>query len=165
MNLITERINKSKSVLLVKGIEYAKPHNRFHNFIESLKFFPERISPIEVAYSFAVKQFTSLVDLLNQHPLRRDSKLIEEKIGDSFNYCVLILGMIQMQSDLDEVLSYIQGEISMFYLQQLGIKNSETLVQELISHAIFLLNEKSIEACIDLIIIILLIEQELKHKE
>ena len=93
--IVEERINKIRESLVVKGKEYQRGDNIFHNF--------ERGSSItgnsreQVMWGFALKHLISFMDILDDcekynYP---SIELLEEKIGDIINYYILMEASIK----------------------------------------------------------------------
>lgn len=98
-NAITEtELERLQGLLTVKGAEYVRGNDRFHNFKKTAKF---RGKPQEeVLWDFVIKQITSLDDLIND--LRKGAVMNPdiwlEKIGDISVYMLLLRGMVHERS-------------------------------------------------------------------
>lgn len=94
---VVEAIEKINSTLLVKGKEYARHDNPFHNFEEGthMSFLSTRES---VAWEFMVKHLQSFKDLIYDADCGNHKKInkpiIDEKCIDIINYTLLIRAML-----------------------------------------------------------------------
>ncbi len=86
---VEERINKIKSSLTVKGIEYHRNGNPFHNFEKGAK--RKNVNSTKVLDGFLEKHLISYDDMLNDidkgSPI--NIELVEEKFGDIINYFII----------------------------------------------------------------------------
>ena len=89
--LLNKRIEAIKSTLLKKGQEYGRD-DRFHNFKIAAKMIG--ITPEKALEGMRVKHEVSIQDLIN-FPETRTVELINEKIGDSINYLILLEGILK----------------------------------------------------------------------
>lgn len=87
--IVNERCNKIKSVLASKAKEYARG-DRLHNFKRASSFMNK--TPATVCWGFAMKHFTSVADIVDDVESGKipTPELINEKIGDSINYLILL---------------------------------------------------------------------------
>lgn len=94
--VVEERINKIRQVLVKKEEEYAKGNDRFHNFnvaARTLNCSPERaLLGMMMKHVVSVLDIIETIDDLSQPPLQ--IYLIDEKIGDNINYLILLEGML-----------------------------------------------------------------------
>lgn len=91
--IVNEQCRIISDTLLKKAGEYATEQDRFHNFNVGSKELG--LTRLKYAESLMQKHITSVRDMINQW----DEKVfpiahIEEKIGDSINYLILIKGMM-----------------------------------------------------------------------
>lgn len=107
--ILLSRIEKSKNVLANKAKEYAFEKGRYHNFIEAGGLINEL--PIRVALLFGLKHFQSLIDIVEDRISFSEKEICEEKIGDSFNYCIIMLGMLLYTDDFEKVYKLIKAEL------------------------------------------------------
>jgi hypothetical protein len=98
-NIVAKRCELICRVLIEKGREYANDDEVFHNF-KNAAGISFHGSHEKVAWEFMVKHLQSIKDIIehvsidgaNGYP---SNALIEEKIGDSINYLILIEGMLK----------------------------------------------------------------------
>ena len=96
-SVIEPRLELIKKVLIQKGTEYGADKSPFHNFEEASKL-SFHTTPQGVAWEFMCKHLQSIKDMIDDHqkldkvPTR---ELVEEKIGDTINYLILIEGMFR----------------------------------------------------------------------
>lgn len=95
-------INKMKKVLTAKEIEYAHGGDRYHNFKVAGSLL--MITPLNALLGMQVKHIVSVMDMLKSN-VAYPEKIIDEKIGDSFNYCMLAAGLVSDQNDLTVVIN------------------------------------------------------------
>lgn len=99
------RIEKAKKVLLSKEKEYATKENRYHNFIESARIYGDCVK--KTFFFFSLKHLTSIVDMLKEN-VSYNKEMVDEKIGDMFNYCVLLNSYVN-KVPLEETLNNIES--------------------------------------------------------
>jgi hypothetical protein len=89
-NLVEERLEKVKALLLSKGDEYARNGDRLHNFHTGARKMDK--TPQEVLKGFLLKHEISIEDLIEDHAKGKPVKLaqVEEKIGDAIVYYILL---------------------------------------------------------------------------
>ena len=89
------RIDKTTSVLKSKAGEYASGNERFHNFIRAAEILGTTRQKALVG--MMVKHIVSVFDIVEQSAYGTFPKdeVIEEKIGDSINYLILLEAMIK----------------------------------------------------------------------
>lgn len=90
-DLLHRRIELTKSVLSVKASEYASAADRFHNFKKAAAFTGE--TPAQVCIGFMMKHLVSVLDLVEA--TNPSPEVIDEKIGDSINYLILLEGILK----------------------------------------------------------------------
>ena len=90
--LIENRIQSIRTVLKSKQEEYAIVSDRFHNFRVAARL--ENTTPMKALLGMRVKHEVSIRDLVDGNMLLSE-KLIEEKIGDSINYLILLEGLLK----------------------------------------------------------------------
>lgn len=96
-DVVRERLDKCRQVLVYKGIEYSSSEDRFHNFKAAAALDNE--SPEKSLWGMWKKHIVSVRDLIDS--LEKDrtyvpSKgLVQEKLGDNINYCLLLEGLIE----------------------------------------------------------------------
>ena len=89
--IVKERIEKIVSVLQKKGAEYATYEDRLHNFKRAANLM--RCTPAEALLGMYAKQIVSVIDLVKQGI--REKEVIDEKIGDSINYLILLEAILK----------------------------------------------------------------------
>ena len=86
---VNERLEKIKETLAVKGLEYHRNNNPFHNFEVGAAM--ENINPYRILHNMFLKHYISYKDMLND--LDNEDYLkdeyIEEKLGDMINYLII----------------------------------------------------------------------------
>lgn len=91
--IVENRIELIRSVLLQKRKEYANQTNPFSNFHRAIGI-SNHNTPQKVAWEYMTKHLQSLKDILsNEVPFTKET--VEEKIGDIINYLILIEGMLK----------------------------------------------------------------------
>ena len=87
--VVRERCDTIVSLLAIKGKEYRRKDNPFHNFERGAKITNE--TPFEVLDGFLLKHLISYRDMLNDIKEGKIPSLglVEEKFGDIINYFVL----------------------------------------------------------------------------
>jgi len=101
------------STLSRKASEYATAEDRWHNFHQSAKLFDDfvgwndimdRVSPNDCVTMFALKHYTSCVDIAIGKPA--SPEMVKEKAGDLLNYYIIYVclrdGVVSV--DIDETL-------------------------------------------------------------
>jgi len=88
--LVVRRCEKSKKVLAGKASEYASTDDRFHNFHVAAAAKGE--TPEEALWGMYMKHFVSVQDMV-QSDATPTQAWIDEKIGDSINYHILLEGL------------------------------------------------------------------------
>ena len=89
--LILNTLDNCLSTLQRKGDEYATTTDRFHNFNVAARMIDT--TPIKALAGMKLKHDVSVLDIINsQEGITKE--LIDEKIGDSINYLLLLKGML-----------------------------------------------------------------------
>lgn len=94
--IINDRLEKTKNLLIVKGKEYIRNDDVFHNFNVGSKITGD--SPEKVLDGFMLKHYVSYKDIINdinnnnKYP---DYKTIDEKIGDLIAYLCIQEALIK----------------------------------------------------------------------
>jgi len=86
----------SKKTLTEKAKEYAVNDDRLWNFKDNYAF--TSASPIKNLLGYIRKQATSCMDVLTDR-LQPTKALVQEKFGDVYNYCILLLAIIKEMDD------------------------------------------------------------------
>lgn len=88
--IIENRISKIRKVLASKRQEYSGDANCFRNFETAGRVL--NITREKALTGMMIKHFVSILDLAENGG---DDKLIDEKIGDTINYLILLEGMLK----------------------------------------------------------------------
>jgi hypothetical protein len=94
-NVVEERISKIRQVLQAKAEEYATPDDRLHNFNWAAQLDNE--TPEKALWGMFKKHLCSIHDLIEWSencPEKITEKLVNEKIGDSIDYHILLEAML-----------------------------------------------------------------------
>lgn len=93
-------IQHCRDVLVFKGAEYVRNGDRLWNFHRAAEI--GQTNPVRAALGFSLKHHISVLDLLDEaytseqeYPGRENKELWYEKLGDTLNYCALILACAQ----------------------------------------------------------------------
>ncbi len=86
---IEERIRLTHEVLAIKGKEYRRNGNPFHNFEVGAAL--ENKNQFDILHGFFLKHYISYLDILNDLREGREVSIsvLEEKIGDMINYLAI----------------------------------------------------------------------------
>ena len=110
--IVKYRIAQAISVLDKKGKGYAHQGNRYFNFFKGADIMNEY--PEQTLMGYMVKHTTSVIQLLDDsvkhsHSFKIDihDLLIDEKVGDQFNYLFILLAMLNRSQDIG---SFLKGE-------------------------------------------------------
>ena len=94
--LVKERCEKIVSILSVKGKEYRRYDNPFHNFDRIAdRRKQEPATALYGAYMKHEQSINDIVDDLENEGTIPSKALLEEKIGDAINYLILLEGIIK----------------------------------------------------------------------
>lgn len=94
--LVEERCEQIKKTLINKAKEYATKQDRFHNFTVAGRLL--NISPEKALLGMMSKHLVSVFDLVEwaiEAPEKLNIAIINEKIGDSINYLILLEGLLK----------------------------------------------------------------------
>lgn len=89
--LLKQRLAKAEAVLGSKAAEYATDDDRLHNFKVAARYDDE--SPEKALWGMLKKHLVSLQDMINateKHAAHHPLEMIDEKVGDSINYLILL---------------------------------------------------------------------------
>lgn len=92
---VEKRIQKTREVLAVKAGMYATPNNRLHNFDSAARIL--NCTPEQALQGMMVKHIVSVFDLIRwteTEPQSISTALIDEKIGDTINYMILLESLL-----------------------------------------------------------------------
>lgn len=98
-DVLSMRLQNTVKILGAKGKEYASATSRYHNFEVAGNANSE--SREKALWGMYMKHWVSvkdLVELAESHPEKLNEAmlpLIDEKIGDSINYMILLEGMLK----------------------------------------------------------------------
>ena len=89
--VVTERI---KGVMCEKSAEYARGEDKLHNFYRAAEVSGK--TPLECLQGMKLKHDVSVLDMLDDGAdgIHYTRERWEEKIGDSINYFILMLGLL-----------------------------------------------------------------------
>jgi hypothetical protein len=92
---IENRIHRIREGLLAKAEEYATEDNRFHNFDVAARIL--NITPEQALQGIMLKHIVSVFDLVewtDSDTNKLTERIIDEKIGDTINYLILLEGLL-----------------------------------------------------------------------
>lgn len=92
---IEHRIQNIRDILLVKAKEYATESNRFHNFDVAARILNNTLE--QALQGMMLKHIVSVLDLIESAGTNSDlltKQIIDEKIGDTINYLILLEGLL-----------------------------------------------------------------------
>lgn len=96
-DVINRRIELIKEILASKAEEYSTDTDRFQNFNEGASLTKQ--SPERTLWGYAAKHFVSILKMLDDIdkniPLKEE--VVDEKLGDSINYLILLEGLMKIQ--------------------------------------------------------------------
>ena len=92
--LLNRRIESMETTLLKKAGEYANRYDRLHNFKRAAGILGT--TPEEALVGMMVKHLTSIFDIVDRIPdgCLPTRAMLDEKIGDTINYAVLLEALI-----------------------------------------------------------------------
>ena len=94
--IIEERCAAIKETLKHKAFEYATDKSRFHNFEVAAR--KRNTTPEDALMGMKIKHDVSVDDLVEwakNKPDKLNTHIINEKIGDSVNYLILLEGLLK----------------------------------------------------------------------
>jgi hypothetical protein len=92
---VENRIARIREVLSSKEEEYATRGNRFHNFDVAARILGS--TPEQALQGMMLKHIVSVLDLIQWADTKEDmltAAVIDEKIGDTINYLILLEGLL-----------------------------------------------------------------------
>lgn len=100
--ILNRRLTIIKKVLASKAKEYAT-HDRFHNFKQAANMDDE--TPERALKGMWKKHLVSVFDMIDNldRGIVPTEKLIDEKIGDSINYLILLEGLLRERLSKSEL--------------------------------------------------------------
>ena len=93
--LIDSRFGKTRTTLGSKAEEYASEDNRLHNFDVAARILD--VTPEQALQGMMLKHIVSMLDLVEwagTKPEKITSQLVDEKIGDTINYLILLEALL-----------------------------------------------------------------------
>jgi hypothetical protein len=92
---VENRLAKVKELLIVKGKEYVRGEDKFHNFERAAEM--NRQTPTRALHGMNSKHLVSILDMLDDIDNGKliDQKHLEEKVGDAIVYFVLLEALIK----------------------------------------------------------------------
>lgn len=99
-SIIDNRITKIRETLSAKAKEYATDDNRFHNFEVAGRMVG--ITPEKALQGMMMKHIVAVFDLIDLTSIddkKITVEMIDEKIGDTINYLILLEGMLKQRSE------------------------------------------------------------------
>ena len=93
--IIENRLEKIRSVLFAKAGEYASSTDRMHNFNVAARINDQ--TPEQALWGMYTKHLVSVLDLISWAeicPEKLSKERVDEKIGDSINYHILLEGLL-----------------------------------------------------------------------
>jgi hypothetical protein len=93
--IVSYRCNEIKRILCKKSKEYATETDRLHNFKRASRML--NCTPEKALMGMAAKHFVSVLDIVDSVDIIHlpSIAMIEEKIGDSINYLVLLEAVLK----------------------------------------------------------------------
>jgi len=93
--IFEKRIKLIKQILLQKGKEYSPNKDRLHNFKVAAR--KRNTTPEDALMGMKIKHDVSVDDIVNnlKKGMLPNNVLLEEKIGDSINYLILLEALIK----------------------------------------------------------------------
>ena len=92
---VENRIDRIRKVLTTKAEEYSTEGNRFHNFDVAARILD--CTPERALQGMMLKHIVSVLDLIQWAEEEEDlitATVIDEKIGDTINYLILLEGLL-----------------------------------------------------------------------
>lgn len=92
---VANRIVRIREVLSAKAEEYSTGSNRFHNFDVAARILD--CTPEQALRGMLLKHIVSVLDLIQWAKEEEDlitATVIDEKIGDTINYLILLEGLL-----------------------------------------------------------------------
>lgn len=91
--LVQRRLNLSREVLMSKGEEYSVDDSPFYNFYAAGRIL--NTNPTEALLGMLSKHLVQVFDIAaGKHKDAITQDLLDEKIGDTINYLILLEGLI-----------------------------------------------------------------------
>ena len=93
---VVSRTEKTRATLIAKAEEYATSSNRFHNFDVAARILD--CTPEKALEGMLLKHIVSILDLIewsNSDKLKITEEIVDEKVGDTINYLILLEGLFR----------------------------------------------------------------------
>jgi hypothetical protein len=94
--IIDDRCEKIKSILQSKAKEYSSDNDRLYNFRRAAEI--SRTSNVKALFGMMLKHWVSVIDIIEMDysdRVRLKEEYIDEKIGDTINYLILLEAMVK----------------------------------------------------------------------
>ncbi|MEA1957583.1 MAG: hypothetical protein U9N01_04430 [Euryarchaeota archaeon] len=98
--LLKRRLKKTQDTLQSKAMMYASSDNRLHNFDVAARI--HNCTPEQALWGMMMKHIVSVLDLVEWSetmPERITEQLVDEKIGDTINYLILLEALFLRRGD------------------------------------------------------------------
>jgi hypothetical protein len=100
-DILKERLKKTETVLAAKAREYATDDNRYHNFFRAAAL--QGCTPEQALMGMLSKHLVSVLDMVDATAAKNweawpGKRIIDEKIGDSINYLILLEALLTRRS-------------------------------------------------------------------
>jgi len=92
-DIVEYRIERIREVLTSKAKEYATNDDRFHNFRQAARI--NNTTTEKALWGMLLKHLVSVLDIVNDTPKKPFKEFIDEKIGDTINYLILLEGLLK----------------------------------------------------------------------
>lgn len=94
-SVVENRLEQTKQVMLVKGKEYRRNNNAYHNFDRAAAMKGETRE--RALLGMASKHFVSVLDIIDDldKGIVPTQAMIDEKFGDAINYLILLEGALK----------------------------------------------------------------------
>jgi len=95
-SILNNRILKTKTILQSKGAEYSSSIDRLHNFKVAAQMSSTGESPEQALWGMLRKHLVSVLGMVNAAgSVEISPHVIDEKIGDSINYLILLESLLR----------------------------------------------------------------------
>lgn len=98
--IFAKQFDRCADVLVAKGVEYAGPEDRLHNFKIAGKL--SGVSPRKALAGMMIKHVVSVYDMCKDDT-RYPMVQWDEKITDTINYLILLRAVVEEELILDEL--------------------------------------------------------------
>ena len=97
--ILDRRLKLSKEILSNKAKEYATT-DRLHNFKVAARIL--NTTPENALRGMMMKHIVSVFDLIDNLPIIPTAELVDEKIGDTINYLILLESLLKERLSNDK---------------------------------------------------------------